>query len=162
MRTKKNPMETQIKVLGQCFMRAFQDVMLTMTGLAVAEIDGEANYGNDAGEISGLMVLTGEQNILITLSMSADTATTLMSYMTGSPAEELPPRELYDGVAELVNMVAGQAKTLVAAGSCRFKLTSPFTVVGKDHFIVPKNRVTTFFKYFTANRMEILLKLYFM
>lgn len=162
MKTKTNPMETEIEALGQCFVQAFQDVMLTMSGLTVAEIDGEVDYGNDAGEISGLMVLTGEQNILITLSMSADTATALMSYMTGSPAEELPPKELYDGVAELVNMVAGQAKTLATAGSCRFKLTSPFTVVGKDHFIVHKNRVTIFRKYFTANHMEILLKLYFM
>lgn len=157
-----NPMETQIKLLGQYFVQGLQDVMSTMSGVTIAETDGGIDYPNDTGEISGLMVLTGEQNILVTISMSVDAALTFMSYMTGSPARELPPEELYDGVAELVNMVAGQAKALAATTSCQFKLTSPFTVVGKDHFIVHKNRITTFFKYFTANSMKILLKLYFM
>jgi chemotaxis protein CheX len=155
-------MEAKIQNLGQYFIRAFKDVMFTMSGVAVTEIHDQTDFGNEAGEISGLMVLTGKHNILVTLSMSANTATTLMSSMTGSPAAELPPKELYDGVAELVNMVAGQAKTIAASTSCRFKLTSPFTVVGKDHFIVHKSRITTFFKYFNANRMEFMLKLYFM
>ncbi len=162
MRTNKNPMESKVQLLGQCFVRGLQDVILTMSGVAVAEMDGGSDSESAAGEISGLMVLAGKQNILVTISMSADTATALMSYMTGSPATELLPEELYDGVAELVNMVAGQAKTLATAASCRFKLTSPFAVVGKDHSIVHKSRVATFFKCFMANNMEILLRLYFM
>jgi chemotaxis protein CheX len=157
-----NSTETQIKLLGQCFVQGLRDVISTMSGVTIAETDSGINDPKGTGEISGLMVLVGEQNILVTISMSADTALALMSYMTGSSARDLPPEELYDGVAELVNMVAGQAKTLATAASCQFKLTSPFTVVGPAHFIVHKNRITTFFKYFTANSLPILLKLYFM
>jgi chemotaxis protein CheX len=154
-------MEERVDLLGKYFVQALQDVTATMSGITITE-NGDGKTNNNAGEISSVMLLVGEKNMLATISMPRETATILVSYMTGISAEKILSEELYDGVAELVNMVAGQAKAFISATPYRFQITSPFVIVGKDYSIVHKNRVATFCKGFEAADMKMQLKLYFM
>jgi len=154
-------MQDRINLLGPHFIQAIQEVIATMSGMTVTEINDCSNSGVD-GEISSAMVLVGEKNMLATISMPQETAALLVSYMTGTPIGKITPEELYDGVAELVNMVAGQVKTFVGATPYRFQLTSPFVIVGKSYSIVHKNQVTTFWKCFETSGLKLQLKIYFL
>ncbi|MBF8982100.1 chemotaxis protein CheX [Lutibacter sp. B2] len=149
-------------VEGAC-TNAVKDVIETMTGFNIDE-----HYKNDEEdhistvEISGMMFIFGKRNAIFSLSMTKESAATIVAYMTGIPPFELEDEDLYDGVAELVNMITGRIKAQLINTEYYFDLTPPFTIVGKNHYIVHKSCVTNIFKKFIVENLEIDLKVYYL
>jgi CheY-specific phosphatase CheX len=156
-----NEMEERVQLLGPHFIRAMQDVTATMSGMTVSEITDFPNDQVD-GEITGAMVLVGEKNMLATITMPKETAEVLVSYMTGIPVGKITLAELYDGVGELVNMVAGQVKVVAAGTSYKFQLSTPFVIMGQSYSIIHKNQVATFWRCFETAGSKLQLKIFFM
>ncbi|MEL7597804.1 MAG: hypothetical protein AAGU01_06335, partial [Clostridiaceae bacterium] len=80
---------------------AIKDVIETMTGLYIEE-NAYKESSLDKGEISGVMVMVGEKNALMSLTMSKKAASLIIAYMTGILPTDLSDEEVYDGAAELI------------------------------------------------------------
>ncbi|SDY22631.1 chemotaxis protein CheX [Tindallia californiensis] len=156
----------------QAYHRAFSisvsEVMSTMTGF---EMEEDASFSESRGdscdasnkepcEISGAMVLFGGKNGMATATMTRTTASVLVSYMTGIPYYELSDEDLFDGVAEMMNLIAGRAKALLRDTEFYFEISPPFTIVGKNHYIVHKKQASLIQKRFTSNDISFILKVF--
>lgn len=146
--------------LQNCLAQAVSDVLSTMAGLESCEIKEQkqkSRAGN--GEITGVMMILSEHNALLSMTLSKENAAIIVSYMTGIASGDLTDDELYDGVAELVNMIAGRAKALLAGTEYHYRITPPLTIVGKDHFILYKKSVSQLNMEFQAGETKLHLEL---
>ena len=81
--------------------------------------------------------------------------------MTGIEKNDITEEEIYDGVAELVNMVAGRAKTILSGTKYHFSITPPFTIIGQDHFIVHKDKIFNITKNYIIDDRALFLQIYY-
>ncbi|GMB01595.1 chemotaxis protein CheX [Pelosinus sp. IPA-1] len=147
-------------LLQKCLAQAVSDVFSTMVGLECCEIKQQAeNSKNSKGEITGVMMILSERNAILSMAMSKQHAATIVSFMTGIRVIELADEELYDGVAELVNMIAGRAKALLAGTGYYYRITPPLTIVGDNHFILYKKNVSQLRMEFEAGETKLHLEL---
>lgn len=145
----------------ECFTTSIRDVIEVMAGLGVEEASSQKVCKPIKGEISGVMLILGERNALISLTMSKELCTTIISYMTGTEKDHITDEEIYDGAAELVNMVAGRAKTTLSGTEYHFSITPPFTIIGRDHFIVHKDKILSLTKNYIIEGMELFLQIHY-
>lgn len=141
------------KFLQQCFAEAVPDVFCTMTGLNIGLADDLVLPVN----ITGVMMLLGEQNALLTLSLTKADALAVISAMTGTESAQLSDTDLYDGVAELINMIAGRAKAAMVGTKFYYRITPPFVVAGEEYQILYKKQVERFSLYFSAGKIKLKL-----
>ena len=139
--------------LQQCFAEAVPDVFCTMTGLTIDLSDNVVLSAN----ITGVMMLLGEQNALLTLSLTKEDALKVISAMSGTDAAQLNDTDLYDGVAELINMIAGRAKAAMVGTKFYYRITPPFAVAGREYHILYKKQVERFSLYFSAGKIQLEL-----
>lgn len=147
--------------LEESLTTAIKDVIEIMAGLCIEEVLSEQISQIHKGEISGVMLILGEKNALMTLTMSKELCTTIISYMTGIEKTDLIEEEIYDGAAELVNMIAGRAKALLSGTKYHFSITPPFTIIGQDHFIMHKDKILKISKNYIIDDMELYLQIYY-
>ncbi|MCX7841948.1 MAG: chemotaxis protein CheX [Clostridia bacterium] len=146
--------------IGRAFSTAVYDVLSTMAGLEPVEIQGENNFSDRGGKyITGAMTLAGKRSSMASIRMDSDTAALIVSYMTGIIVSEANEEDLYDGTAELVNMVCGRAKAALADSDEYFQLTSPFIVTGDNYVILYKNRIQKLEKSFRIGEGILTLEL---
>ncbi|MCB2291646.1 chemotaxis protein CheX [Clostridium sp. CS001] len=143
------------------FTAAIREVIEIMTGLCIEEDLSQEVCKINKGEISGVMLTLGEKNALVSLTMSKELCSTIIYYMTGIEKSDITEEEIYDGAAELVNMVAGRAKTILAGTKYHFSITPPFTIIGKDHFIVHKDKVLDITKNYIIDDRPLFLQVYY-
>jgi len=161
-------MNEQELAYHRAFTVAVSEVMGTMTGFEMEE--DEAFFTPDEEsfdpketqpcEISGAMVLLGKKNCMATVTMTRTTASMLVSYMTGIPYYELKNGDLFDGVAEMMNLMAGRAKALLSDSEYHFDISPPFTIVGENHYIVHKKQAKLIQKRFVSNELSFILKVF--
>ncbi|MCX7711998.1 MAG: chemotaxis protein CheX [Clostridia bacterium] len=159
MEDEKN-MTSEFQALNKNFTNAVLDVIVTMTGME-PDLLAEAIKDENTGGISASMTLVSSRNILATLGMQEEAARFLVSYMTGLSEAELTGEDLCDGIAELVNMICGRAKTFLADTEFGFKLTSPFVIIGDSYRIVQKKNVVKQIKSFHVGEHVITWELAF-
>jgi chemotaxis protein CheX len=147
--------------LQESFTVAIREVVEVMTGLCVEEDQSQKDCKIRKGEISGSMLILGERNALVSLTMSKELCTTIISYMTGIEKNDITDEEIYDGAAELVNMVAGRAKAIVSNTKYHFNITPPFTIIGQDHFIVHKDKIFNITKNYIIDDRSLFLQVYY-
>lgn len=148
-------------LLLKCFSNAIEDTVGTMAGFDMIDSGEDLNESRiDGSQITGVMMLQGQRNYMVCASMSMETASVLVSYITGVPYFELGNDEVYDGIAELVNIISGRTKALLSDTEYHFQLTSPFTIVGENYFIIHKSKVMKLIRKFRAGDMDIILKLF--
>lgn len=146
-------------LLRKSLAQAIFDVFDTMVGVEPCEIEADRDETSFKREISGAMILLGSRNALLSVTIGKEDAAIIVSYMTGNSPEELSDEELYDGVAELVNMVAGRTKALLAGTGYHYSITPPLTIVGENHFIVFKKKAPQIQMEFSAAETKLQLKL---
>ncbi|MEI6285782.1 MAG: chemotaxis protein CheX [Bacillota bacterium] len=95
-------------------------------------------------DISGLLILIGEQPIVIRIAVSSAAAGHFVSLMTGIAETELSEALVSDGIAELTNIVSGRAKAIINADSARYRLTPPAIIEGNSHRLLFKSRTAGF------------------
>jgi chemotaxis protein CheX len=147
--------------LQQSLTTAIRDVIETMTGLSIEEDLSQEVCKIKKGEISGVMLILGEKNALMSLTMSKELCTTIISYMTGIEKNDITEEEIYDGAAELVNMVAGRAKAILSGTKYHFRITPPFTIIGQDHFIKHKDKIFNITKNYIVDDKSLFLQIYY-
>jgi chemotaxis protein CheX len=147
--------------LQESFTVAIRDVVEVMTGLCVEEGFSQKHCKMSKGEISGVMLILGERNALMSLTMSKELCSTIISYMTGIEKNDITDEEIYDGAAELANMVAGRAKTILSSTKYHFSITPPFTIVGQEHFIVHKDKIFNITKNYIIDDKPLFLQVYY-
>lgn len=155
-------MSAEFDIPSLYFSTAVKDVVRTMAGLELNEIKPFSE--NDEAvleEVTGLLMMVGEPNVLLSLSMSKKTALTFVVYMTGIVNSQINDSELNDCVAELTNMIAGQIKTQLAGLGHHFKILPPIVVAGSSYNIVHKNKVENKSKRFRAGSIDFVLKIYY-
>lgn len=154
-------MEIEKKIfLQKCLAQAVSDVFSTMVGLELCQvIAGAKDLETHKSDITGVMMILSGHNALLSLMLSKKDAMDIVSFMTGITAAELLNEELYDGVAELVNMIAGRAKALLAGTDYHYQITPPLTIVGENHFILYKKNVPQLTMKFAAGEIKLHLDL---
>ncbi len=96
-------MEKEVK---EIFSRALIDAFRKILMLDLHKTDLKEDVSRD---ISAIIDLTGDLTGSISLSMSKETAGSVVSGFIGEPVTNL--NEIEDGVGELANMIAGNAKS---------------------------------------------------
>ncbi len=123
-------------------------------GKPILKHEGEPVY-----DISGIIGLSGIAQGAIALSFPKTVALKAISTMLGSELKIVGP-ELTDGIGELVNIIAGNAKQYLT----QYKLTIslPNVIVGKDHTVIPPSHspsiVVPFDGVLGVFAMEVSLK----
>jgi chemotaxis protein CheX len=83
-------------------------------------------------EVSAIIGLAGETTGAVVLSFTRETAIEIVSAFSGSTFNALS-KEVIDGVGELVNIVAGNAKK--GLENLRIEISLPGVIVGSDYKI---------------------------
>jgi chemotaxis protein CheX len=110
-------------------------------------------------DISGIIGMSGSAQGAIAISFPKTVALKAVSAMLGSEIKIIGP-ELTDGIGELVNIIAGNAKQYLT----EYKLTIslPNVIVGRNHSIIPPSHtpsiVVPFIGVIGEFAMEVSLK----
>jgi chemotaxis protein CheX len=83
-------------------------------------------------DVSGIIGLSGDAQGSITMSFPKLTALKVVSKMMGMSIKVIGP-ELTDGIGEIANIVAGNAKQHLS--NCNLSISLPNVVVGRSHVI---------------------------
>ncbi|MCX7747655.1 MAG: chemotaxis protein CheX [Clostridia bacterium] len=165
MDSTSNIINTSMELaLEKEFSKAVTEVINTMAGLEILELDKDSYCHSISknDKITGAMLLSCENNPLFSITLSKDSASLLVSYITGIPCFELTPDDLCDGIAELVNMVAGRSKALLSGTEYHYELTSPLTIIGNDYTIIFKKNTPSLLKRYQSGDMVIELNICFL
>jgi len=84
------------------------------------------------GDISGVMGLSGEVSGSIIVSFTAASACLIVGNMLGQTYTEIND-DVKDGIQEIVNLIAGQAKTMLKDTEYHFQVSIPTCISGKGH-----------------------------
>ena len=145
------------KTVAQIAYNGFEEALRTMAGVSPDRIENVTKVFS----IMGAMIFGGSTNTLLTISTDNYSAKSLVSYMTGIDISDVKDVELFDVVAELVNMSAGFAKSRLAETENAFKLTSPFTITGDNLSLITKKNVESYKFAVGINDIEIGLEIFY-
>ena len=154
--------DSDAAIPGFYFSNSVKDVIHTTMGIEPNEIKPFSDgYDNVDEQITGFLNLTGDLNMMITLGMSRKTAAAFVVYMTGVQLAEAKDEDMCDGIAEIINMVAGQIKTQAVGRGYHLKVLTPFVAVGEKCRIVYKSKVENMTKRFRIGNLDFMLKVFY-
>lgn len=153
--------DMDIEKIADYFTESLRQVLSTMAGFEISYIacDEFNSSCSDNPIIMGAMVLHGKKDAIISLSMEKDTAAMVIAYMTGILPQELKEQDLFDGVAELVNIMAGEVKARLSNTPYHFLLTSPFSIGGTNFRMVQKKNLLETCRHLKAGEMDITFRI---
>ncbi len=141
------------------FIAATCNLFRTMCGLEVKRknLYLKSDY-KMFGDISGVMGLSGQANGSVVISLPKALACAMVAKMLGeAPAPEINDA-VRDGVAEIINMIAGQAKAELAGTKYHFTISLPSVVVGAGHEIMHKKGTPNIVVIFGAGEHEFAVQ----
>jgi len=95
------------------------------------------------GDISGTIGLSGKINGTGAISLPGPLALKCINDMVGSEvATSIYDEEVHDGVGELINMIAGNAKTVLSPTEYAIDFTLPTIISGRGHELYHKKGTT--------------------
>jgi CheY-specific phosphatase CheX len=145
------------------FVKVIKDIMNTTSNLnLIAENTSAENEKKYPSFITGMMVLQGKRDIVLTLTFSKMAAAEIVVSLLGIKYNQIIEAEVYDAVMEITNMVAGRLKTAIVATGEHYQLTTPFVFVGPNHFIETKTRPTGIVIKFTDKHFEMQAGVFFL
>jgi len=152
--------DMDIEKIADFFTESLRQVLSTMAGFEISHVAcDQLNASTDNPIIMGAMVLHGKKDAIISLSMEKDTAAMIIAYMTGILPRELKEQDLFDGVAELVNIMAGEVKARLSNTPHHFLLTSPFSLGGTNFKMVQKKNLLETCRHLKAGEMDITFRI---
>ncbi|NOZ84558.1 MAG: hypothetical protein GXP60_07135 [Epsilonproteobacteria bacterium] len=141
------------------FISATKEVFEVMSGIHVKRksLFLKKDY-KIFGEISGIMGLTGDAAGSIAISFSYDLAKKVISVILDMEVAELEENDVKDGIGEILNMIAGQTKAILADTKYRFKLSIPAVVAGYGYEIYHPENAPCIVVIFEALDMQFALQ----
>ena len=117
------------------FIDATKETFATMVSMKVRRKEVFIKQGYDMyGDVSGIIGLSGTTTGTCALSMPVSMASRTIRAMLMTPDDEmLAETEIRDGVGELINMIAGGAKTKLSSTMYKFNMTLPTIISGGKH-----------------------------
>lgn len=109
--------------------RVFQTMLRTQVTVRTPTL---ATDSRAAGDVSGIIGLSGDVSGAVVLSFPMAVAASVASAFAGSPIDEHSP-DFADAIGELTNMVAGNAKTQFAG--LHVGISLPSVIMGRDHTV---------------------------
>ncbi len=110
------------------------------------------------GDVSGVMGLSGDASGSVVISLPAKLACVVVGRMLGEePASELTA-DVCDGVGEVINMIAGQAKAALAETKYHFTISIPSVVSGQNHEITHKKGTPNIVVLFDAEGQDFAIQ----
>lgn len=141
------------------FVDATFNVFRTMAGM---EVERKKLFLKDDhkmfGDLSGVMGLSGAASGTVVVSMPERLACILVGNLLGEPPAEALTSDTCDGVGELVNMIAGQAKAALTKTKYNFSISLPSVVSGTDHEISHKKGTPNIVVKFAAGEHDFHLQ----
>lgn len=124
------------------FIRAVNNTMETMLGKApVRNAPKIKEHMIAQGDISGIIGFAGEfVQGSVALSFSTEAALKIYRTMMGEIFHKIN-HEVEDTVGELINIVAGGAKTEFENNGLSFRISIPTVVVGRQHTIAHRGTI---------------------
>lgn len=117
------------------FIDATKETLATMVSMQVRRKEVFIKQGYEMyGDVSGVIGLSGATTGTCALSMPSTLAERAIRSMLMTPDDEvLAESEIRDGVGELINMIAGGAKTKLSSTMYKFNMTLPTIISGGKH-----------------------------
>ena len=123
------------------FIEALINTFVTMIGeKPIREkimIKGE---GDDIFGVSAIIGLAGEASGSVVLTLNEDTAKSVVGKFTGATFDSLTS-DVIDGVGELTNIIAGDAKNRLSTKGYKFQIGLPKVVAGRNYIIMNTKNV---------------------
>ncbi len=129
--------------LLQDFIDVTIEVLSTMACYDV-QVDIVEEVGNNSNgadvditncmDITGILGFSGDRKGSLLLAFTEEIALATVGGMLGMEFSEMDS-DVRDGVGELVNMIAGGAKTRLQLKGIDFELSIPNTIIGRQHKI---------------------------
>jgi len=121
--------------LAKPFIKAAIDVLSTMAFIK-PEVGKPYVKKNNvaAGDVSGMVGVTGDKNGSVSLSFSKGCAVAIVKNMLGDEVDDIMT-DVKDAVGELTNMISGQARAGLAEKGLVFQGSTPTVVMGDGHTI---------------------------
>ena len=125
------------------FIESVQEIFSTMLGAKATR--GQISVSRDnkgPGELLAIIGLSGESKGIVAVSFPTKTALSLVGRIAGMEFEAVD-ETVVDGVAEMINMIAGGAKAkLKRNGNKPIELGLPSVVTGKNYQVdYPKKSI---------------------
>lgn len=95
------------------------------------------------GDISGIIGLSGHATGYVAVSLPATLAPKVVGAMIGDEPEAGLTEIVRDGIGEVINMIAGQAKTALSGTRHAFDISLPVIIIGRGHEIFDSMGSTT-------------------
>jgi len=121
------------------------------TGKVVLKASSAYTY-----DVSGVIGLSGEAQGAICLSFPKEVALKAVSALLGMEIKEMGP-DVSDGIGELVNIVAGNAKQYLTKYSLYISL--PKVIIGRDLQLAPTKGVHTLVVPFISSLGEFAIEI---
>lgn len=109
------------------------------------------------GDVTGFIGVSGKLCGTAAISMPGPLAVECIGAMMNEEiAEGWADMAVHDGVGEIINMIAGQAKTTLGNTPYRFEITLPIIVSGRGHELYHKQGTTSVSVIFSTEKGEEL------
>lgn len=123
------------------FIQSAKNAMVTMCGMH--EVQKKKIFlkrdSDNFGGICGVMGLSGHATGSFVLSLPKELAAKLAGNMLETAPNELEQSDVEDAVAEIVNLVSGNAKLLVSNTQFAFSISLPTVISGEQQRITWHN-----------------------
>jgi chemotaxis protein CheX len=134
-----DPVGTRLPVITKVinpYISATIDLLTTMAGLHPEKKDVflKKNY-RAFGDISAIMPFTGKVEGEVVVCFEEALAREVVGRIVSTSPEELTKDELKDGVGEIVNIIAGNAKAALSSTEYQHTIGLPTVVLGQGHEI---------------------------
>lgn len=145
------------------FAQATKEVLQTMSQVKqVKKTDAfvGAPPENATRDLVGIIGISGNTAGNVILSMSSSLAKTMVANMLGLDKDGMTEDDLSDGIGEILNMIAGSAKTKMSAtGQTAFHLALPSVILGKDIQLAGNKKASSLTIQFDADGEELFLQI---
>lgn len=147
-------LEPFVKAVAHCF-----ETMVGTSDLRAgpAECNRPASYPCD---ISGIIGLSGGACGSVALNFTNEAASSVISKMINAPVKQTDP-ELSDGIGELVNIIAGNAKAHPILQPFNLSISLPNMILGPGHIIVSPKRAEPIIVPFSSSIGNFILEVWF-
>lgn len=125
-------------------VNATTHVIKTMayTEVTCKEVKAQKDY-RPYGDVSAVIGISGDAGEgMFALSFPLELANVIVNRLLGMEGDQLSSDDRCDGVGELVNMISGNAKSVLSKqNNATYQLSLPTVIQGRDHEISsrPKN-----------------------
>jgi len=110
------------------------------------------------------MIILGKVNALVYLTMSWQSATAIISLLSGVKPTELTAEGILNGTANILQKVDGKAKKLLTGMNVQWDISTPNISVGyiREDIHLQQNKLFSILKKYRAGDVVVTYRMYFL